>query len=134
MTKFTVELVKYDTLKTKKRKRKDLVVDAQTKASVIEKLERIHKGDKVDVIHEIIWGEIKEEVSTPSEKFEGRIKFFDPEKGFGFIKPKLDMDDLFFHESALGGFEIYDDDLVEFEIGEGPKGPVAIHIVGININ
>ena len=50
------------------------------------------------------------------------------DKGFGFIQPNSDMDDLFFHASALGGIEIYDEDLVEYEIGKGPKGLIAIRI------
>ena len=38
------------------------------------------------------------------------------------------MDDLFFHSSSLGGETIAQDDLVEFEISEGPKGPIAIRV------
>jgi CspA family cold shock protein len=131
MAKIIVELVKYDTVKTKKRKRKDLIVDAKTEDSVIEKLEKIHKGDKIESIHEIIWAPVEEkEIVAPStvERFEGRVKFFDAEKGFGFIKARLDMDDLFFHASALGGIEIKDNELVEFEMSEGPKGLIAIRI------
>lgn len=131
MAQIKVELVKYDTLKTKKRKRKDLLVDAKTEASVIEKLEKIHKGDKIEVIHEIIWAEVSSESVAevvPAERFEGRVKFFDAEKGFGFIRPRIDMDDLFFHASALGGVVVNDNDLVEFEVSEGPKGLIAIHI------
>jgi CspA family cold shock protein len=131
MAKIIVELVKYDTVKTKKRKRKDLIVDVKTEDSVIEKLEKIHKGDKIESIHEIIWAPVEEkEIVAPStvERFEGRVKFFDAEKGFGFIKARLDMDDLFFHASALGGIEIKDNELVEFEMSEGPKGLIAIRI------
>jgi len=131
MAKIIVELVKYDTVKTKKRKRKDLIVDAKTEDAVIEKLEKIHKGDKIESIHEIIWAPVEEEetlAASPVERFEGRVKFFDAEKGFGFIKARLDMDDLFFHASALGGIEIKDNELVEFEMSEGPKGLIAIRI------
>jgi CspA family cold shock protein len=132
MTKFTVELVKYDTLKTKKRKRKDLIVDAKTEAAVIDKLSKIHKGDEIEAVHEIIWAPLDEGEAflkaNPAERFQGRVKFFEVEKGFGFIKPRLEMDDLFFHASALGGIKVYDDDLVEFEISEGPKGLIAIRI------
>jgi CspA family cold shock protein len=95
-------------------------------------LGKIHKGDEIETVHEIIWAELDEGEAflnaNPAEKFEGRVKFFDAEKGFGFIKPRLEMDDLFFHASALGGKEIYDDDLVEFEVSEGPKGLIAIRI------
>ena len=131
MAKIIVELVKYDTVKTKKRKRKDLLVEEKSEDAVIYQLERIHKGDKIETIHEIIWAEaiVEEVVETESvNRYEGRVKFFDKEKGFGFIKPRLDMDDLFFHASALGGIEIKDHELVEYEISEGPKGLIAIRI------
>jgi len=41
MPKVKVELVKYDTEKTKKRKRENLLVDAKTEQAVIAKLEKI---------------------------------------------------------------------------------------------
>jgi len=131
MAKITVELVKYDTIKTKKRKRANLIVDVKTKEAVVEKLEKIHKGDKIETIHEIVWAEVvavepaKEEMVNFTT---GKVKFFDREKGYGFIKPDIDMEDLFFHASALGGEDINDNDIVEFEISEGPKGPIAIKI------
>ena len=52
--------MKLYTVKTKKRKRANLIVSAKTKAAVIEKLEMIHKGDKVESITEIVWGEAVE--------------------------------------------------------------------------
>ncbi|OUR95889.1 cold-shock protein [Halobacteriovorax marinus] len=60
--------------------------------------------------------------------FTGEVKFFDEEKGFGFITPDEDIDDLFFHKSALAGVVLRESDIVEFEIGEGPKGPCAVRI------
>jgi CspA family cold shock protein len=128
MPQINVELVKYDTEKTQKRKRANLLVDSKSEDAVIAKLERIHKGDKVKTIHEIIWGEVKKSKKKEVILFTGTVKFFDQEKGFGFIRPHEDMDDLFFHASALGGISVHDQDLVEFEVREGPKGPVAIHI------
>lgn len=128
MGKITVELVKYDMDKTKKRKRKDLLVDAKTEEAIINKLERIHKGEKVIAIHEVVWGEEKREKNSSGEVLTGTVKFFDPEKGFGFIQPNIDMDDLFFHVSSLSGTEIYDEDEVFFQIGQGPKGSVAVKI------
>lgn len=132
MKKIVVELVKYDTEKTFKRKRKNLLVEDRTEDAVIDKLERIHKGDKVKVIHEIIWGEEEVSEKGPAEIFSGVVKFFDEEKGFGFIEPDEDMDDLFFHKSALNGATVYNSDSVEFEISEGPKGPIAIRIKYVN--
>lgn len=128
MKKIKVELVTYDMDKTKKRKRTNLLVEEKTQDSVIEKLERIHKGEKVQEIHSIVWGLEELESKVAPKVYTGRVKFFEVEKGFGFIEPDLDRDDLFFHKSALNGIEIYDDDIVEFQISITPKGQVAIHI------
>lgn len=126
MSEVNVELVKYDTKKTKKRKRANLVVAAKTEAAVIEKLEMIHKGDQVETIHEIVWGEEKKEPQRDVSR--GAVKFYNDEKGFGFIESDTDEEDFFFHSTALNGEKLYDNDLVEFEKSVGPKGPIAIHI------
>ena len=132
MSEINVELVKYDTKKTKKRKRANLIVSAKTEAAVIEKLEKIHKGDKVESIIEIIWGEAIDKTQRKNGEVKtvtrGFVKFYDEGKGFGFITPDADEEDLFFHSTALNGAKVDDDDLVEFETSEGPKGPIAIHI------
>ena len=128
MSKVLVELVKYDTQRTKKRKRADLLVDEKTVESVIEKLEKIHKGDKVIEVFEVIWGEELPVVTKKRNSITGRVKFFDADKGFGFIAPGDNCADLFFHASALDREVVYDDELVEFEKSESPKGEVAIHI------
>ncbi len=129
MAKFTVDLVRYDMDKTKKRKRKNFFVEDKSEQAVIDKLERIHKGEKVVEIHEITWGEVEEDIVSDVEAYVGTVKFYDDVKGFGFIRPNIDIDDLFFHASALGGAKnIVDNSVVSFEIGEGPKGDVAIKI------
>lgn len=128
MPKVKVELVKYDTLKTKKRKRENLLVEEKTEASVIKQLEKIHKGDKVDQVFEIIWGN---EIATKDDMgrvVTGVVKFFSEDKGFGFIKPDIEMKDVFFHAKALGPLKLYDGDPVEFVVSEGPKGLVASKI------
>lgn len=128
MANVVVKLVRYDTEKTKKRKKADLIVEAQTEYSVVEKLEKIHKNDRVVAIHEIIWGEEKIIQKSHLPIITGTVKFYSIEKGFGFIAPDAEMDDLFFHVTALGGENVYENDLVEFEISEGPKGPIAIRV------
>ena len=126
MKEVRVQLVKYDTTKTKNRNRKDMLVDNQSEKSVIAQLERIHKGEKVVTIHEIVWGEkIVKEVDPI---YYGSVKFFDSEKGFGFIQPEEDLDDLFFHQTACIGATPNDRDRVEFNISGGPKGMSAIHV------
>jgi len=57
----------------------------------------------------------------------GTVKFFNSDKGFGFITP-FDGDDLFFHVTEIQGQEPRDGDKVEFEIGEGKKGPCAVSV------
>ena len=55
----------------------------------------------------------------------GTVKFFNEDKGFGFITPDNGGKDLFVHSSGIVNGPIAKDDKVEFEIGEGKKGPCA---------
>ena len=57
----------------------------------------------------------------------GTVKFFNNEKGFGFITPDEPGSDIFVHESGLAG-DIRENDKVEFEITEGRKGPNAVNV------
>lgn len=59
-----------------------------------------------------------------SNRTQGTVKWFNGEKGFGFIS-RQDGDDLFVHYSEIqsGGFRTLDEgDKVEFEITQGRKG------------
>ncbi len=60
---------------------------------------------------------------------QGTIKKLVTEKGFGFIEGE--RGDVFFHHSALedGSFEtLREGQVVEFDIGQGPKGPRAENV------
>jgi CspA family cold shock protein len=59
---------------------------------------------------------------------QGKVKFFNESKGFGFITPDDGGKDLFVHISAIEAGQLTDDDKVEFEVGEGQKGPCAVQV------
>jgi CspA family cold shock protein len=61
----------------------------------------------------------------------GKVKWFNSEKGFGFIE-REDGDDVFVHFTAIegSGFKTLDEgQQVEFEIVEGNRGPQAANVV-----
>ena len=60
-------------------------------------------------------------------KNQGIVKFFNEEKGFGFIKHDNSSKETFVHSNGLID-QIKADDHVEFEIQEGRKGPQAVNV------
>jgi len=58
----------------------------------------------------------------------GKVKFFNESKGFGFITPDDGGKDLFVHITAVEAGQLNDDDAVEYEVGEGQKGPCAVQV------
>ena len=58
----------------------------------------------------------------------GKIKWFDNEKGYGFIVQDEGGNDLFVHHSETDGYLLQEGDSVEFEMGEGQKGPCAVQV------
>ena len=62
---------------------------------------------------------------------EGTVKWFNADKGFGFIQPEEGGDDLFVHFSAIQseGYKSLDDgQRVSFNVGQGQKGPQATEV------
>lgn len=57
----------------------------------------------------------------------GKVKFFNQQKGFGFILDDDTQKDVFVHVTGLID-KIKDDDLVSFDIVEDRRGPKAINV------
>ncbi|MGW0778178.1 cold-shock protein [Streptomyces sp. NPDC054802] len=61
----------------------------------------------------------------------GTVKWFNPEKGFGFIAQDSGGPDVFVHYSAIattGYRELAEGQKVQFDVTQGPKGPQAENV------
>jgi cold shock protein len=64
----------------------------------------------------------------------GTVKWFNDDKGFGFITPDEGSKDLFVHHTAIagGGFRsLAEGAKVSFEVEQGPKGPSATNVTTV---
>ena len=62
----------------------------------------------------------------------GTVKWFNSNKGFGFINPDDGGDDLFVHHTEIktNGYASLDEgQKVDFEVGQGKKGPCATNVI-----
>ena len=124
----------------KKRKRKE------EKAK--KKLQRKEDGKSQEFMYQDADGNLVETPPDPTQKREisleeiqigipkkdktdqsnlprvGIVKFFNTEKGYGFIQDNETKESFFVHAKSLVD-QVKDSDKVSFEIGKGPKGPVA---------
>jgi len=67
----------------------------------------------------------------------GVVKWFNNEKGYGFITPDEGGPDLFAHFSSIetDGFKsLAENQKVEFEVAQGDKGPQAAHIRPLSVS
>ena len=61
---------------------------------------------------------------------EGRVKWYDEKKGYGFIETD-DQGDIFFHKNGIkdyGYFGVQKNEPVSFEVRTTPKGPQAVEV------
>jgi CspA family cold shock protein len=66
---------------------------------------------------------------------EGKVKWFDAKKGYGFVSNISDNKEYFVHfsEIQIDGFKTLEEgQKITFEIGEGPKGTVAKNVKALN--
>ncbi len=64
----------------------------------------------------------------------GTVKWFNPEKGFGFITPDDGSADVFVHFSAITGEgyrNLEENQKVEYDVTQGQKGPQAANVKGV---
>jgi CspA family cold shock protein len=62
---------------------------------------------------------------------QGTVKWFNPDKGYGFIAPDDGTPDVFVHYSAIdsGGYRTLEENQkVEYTVQQGPKGPQAAQV------
>jgi CspA family cold shock protein len=65
---------------------------------------------------------------------QGTVKWFNSEKGFGFIAPDGGTEDVFVHYTEIRGSgyrSLEENQRVQFEVGEGAKGPQATGVTPV---
>jgi cold shock protein len=65
---------------------------------------------------------------------QGTVKWFNSDKGFGFITPDDGGKDLFVHHSEILGSgyrSLQDNQRVQFEVEQAPKGPQAVRVTAM---
>jgi cold shock protein len=88
------------------------------------------------VTEQAIMGYIKQELQGMANRTTGTVKWFNAEKGYGFITPE-EGPDVFVHYSAIqsnGYRSLNEGDRVEFEITQGKKGKQASAVTVLEKN
>lgn len=58
----------------------------------------------------------------------GTVRFYNEEKGFGYITPDSGEKDLFVHISGIESGVIRDGDRVQYQVEQGKRGPCAVSV------
>jgi len=67
-----------------------------------------------------------------TSRITGLVKWFNGDKGLGFVSPLDGSKDIFVHFSALNGDNfktLFEGQKVEFSVHSGDKGPVAANVI-----
>jgi CspA family cold shock protein len=78
-----------------------------------------------------LWDESSGKVKEPGLMARGKVKWFNDQKGYGFIEQEGGGGDVFVHYSSIAGdgFKtLAEGDEVEFDVTQGPKGPKAENV------
>lgn len=75
------------------------------------------------------------EQSGPGSELKGTIKWFNPDKGFGFVTPENGGQDVFLHVSALKDAGLQDapeGSTIHCEVGQGRKGVQVLRVINLD--
>jgi cold shock protein len=64
-------------------------------------------------------------------KLRAKVKWFDSGKGYGFLAPEAGGKDVFVHFTGIdadGYRQLEQDQIVEYEVEQSPKGPKAVNV------
>lgn len=116
------------------RKGNENSMDNQDMIAYVDEFGRISSeppdtSQKVDIKAEDIAVSVPKDSELDSDDFlkTGVVSFFNEQKGFGFIKEKEFKQDVFVHSNDIDG-TIKEGNRVTFEMGKGPRGPIALNV------